>query len=36
MVRGEVPFSITLKNLRWQEYSPLDFQVNLSDRAHFY
>ena len=35
-VSGEVPFSITFKNLHWQEYSSLDFQVNLSGRAHFY
>ena len=35
-VRGEVPFTITLKNLHWQEYSSLDFQVNLADGAHVY
>ena len=35
-VREEVPFSITLKNLYWQEYSFLDFQENLSGGAHFY
>ena len=35
-VPGEVPFTITLKNLHWQEYSSLDFQVNLSDGAHVY
>ena len=35
-VRGEVPFTITLKNLHWQEYSSLDFQVNLSGGAHVY
>ena len=35
-VRGEVPFTITLKNLHWQEYSSLDFQENLSDGAHVY
>ena len=32
----EVPFTITLKNLHWQEYSSLDFQVNLSGGAHVY
>ena len=35
-VRGEVPFTITLKNIPWQEYSSLDFQVNLSGGAHVY
>ena len=35
-VRGEVHFSITLKNLHWHEYSSLDFQVKLSGRTHFY
>ena len=35
-VHGEVPFSIILKNLYWQEYSLLDFQENLSGGAHFY
>ena len=34
-VSGEVPFSVTLKNLHWQERSSLHFQVNLSDGAHF-
>ena len=33
---GEVPFTITLKNLHWQEYSSLDFQLNFSDGAHIY
>ena len=32
----EVPFTITLKNLHCQEYSSLDFQVNLSGGAHVY
>ena len=35
-VRGVVLFSITLKHLHWQEYSSLDFQVDLSVGAHFY
>ena len=35
-VRGEVPFFIVLKILHSQEYSSLNFQINLSDRVHFY
>ena len=35
-VRGEVPLSITLKNLRWQEHTSLNAQVNISGRAHLY
>ena len=36
MVFGEVPFSIALKYLHWQEYFSLDFQVKPSGGAHFY
>ena len=35
-VRGEVPFTITFKDLHWEEYSFLNFQVNLSGRARVY
>ena len=35
-VRGKVSCTITLKNLNLQEYSSLDFQVNLSDGACVY
>ena len=31
-IRGEVPFSITLKNLRLQEYSSLNVQTTLAER----
>ena len=33
---GKVSFTITLKNLNLQEYSSLDFQVNLSDEGCVY
>ena len=33
-ILGEVPFSINLKNLRWQEHSSLNFQTTLA--KHIY
>ena len=35
-VQGEVPYSIILKTLHSQDYSSLDFQINLSGGAHVY